>query len=94
MDEVEFARLAEPVLRKIAADDAAYELRLVYGRTATAEQIAAVERAMGVVLPAQYTAFMRRYGGGIFGFVELFPIVASPLEYRDDLRTEQSIRAA
>lgn len=87
MDETEFDLLAEPVLCRIAADDAEYGLGLVYGRTATAAQIAAVEQAMGVLLPQRYKAFMTRYGGGVFGYLELFPVVARPLEYRDDLRT-------
>ncbi|MEV0134545.1 SMI1/KNR4 family protein [Dactylosporangium sp. NPDC050688] len=87
MDQAEFHRLAEPVLRRTAAADAEHGLGLVYGRTATAAEIAAVERAMGVVLPEQYKAFMTQYGGGIFGFLELFPVVARPHEYRDNLRT-------
>jgi hypothetical protein len=33
-----------------------------------------VEREMAVTLPDKYKAFMMRFGGGTFGFVELFPL--------------------
>jgi hypothetical protein len=37
-----------------------------------------VERQLGALLPDQYKTFMMRYGGGMFGFVELFPIGHRP----------------
>jgi hypothetical protein len=83
----EFDALAEPLGQKSAASEAEYGFALVEGRTATADEIASVEYQMGVILPEKYRAFMMRYGGGMFGFVELFPIVTQSEERGNDLRT-------
>ncbi|MEV4131935.1 SMI1/KNR4 family protein [Dactylosporangium sp. NPDC049742] len=79
MEMAEFDVLAAPVQRELALNDAEWELGLVFGVTATAEELADVERAMGVVLPDKYKAFMIRHGGGILGVAELFTV--------DELRT-------
>jgi antitoxin YobK len=70
----EFDSYADVLRRRAAAMEAVAGFALIEGRTATAEQIAAVEREMGVALPGKWTAFMIRYGGGVFGFIELFAI--------------------
>jgi antitoxin YobK len=81
----EFEVLAEPLHRKSAVYQAEYGFALIEGHTVTAEEIANVEREMAVVLPDRYKAFMMRYGGGAFGFVDLFPLM--PVSGWDDLRT-------
>jgi hypothetical protein len=86
MDLAEFEALAEPLRRKSTASQAQYGFTLIDGQTATAEEIAKAELDMAVAFPVRYKAFMSRFGGGVFGFVELFPIVATPDGY-DDLRT-------
>ncbi|WP_353850370.1 hypothetical protein [Solwaraspora sp. WMMA2065] len=45
-----------------------------------------VETHLDVILPELHKAFMVRYGGGRFGFVELFPIVSHDLG-DEDLRS-------
>ncbi|MFV2112895.1 SMI1/KNR4 family protein [Micromonospora sp. LOL_025] len=86
MELAEFEALAEPLRRKSAAEQAEYGWALIEGHTATPEEIMSVEREMAVALPDKYKAFMMRYGGGAFGFVELFPIVPVPSSW-DDLHT-------
>ncbi|WP_433796518.1 SMI1/KNR4 family protein [Actinoplanes sp. CA-252034] len=86
MDPTEFDALAEPLRERSAAMAAEHGFSLIEGRTATAEEITAVELSMGVVLPDKYKAFMMRHGGGMFGFLDLFPIVSTPGRY-DDLET-------
>jgi antitoxin YobK len=87
MNLPEFDALAEPLRQKSAASEAKHGFALIEGRTATADEIASVEHQMGVILPEKYKAFMMRYGGGVFGFVELFPIVTQSEEHGNDLRT-------
>ncbi|MEU4626644.1 SMI1/KNR4 family protein [Actinoplanes sp. NPDC023801] len=86
MDLAEFEALAEPLLRKSVAEQAMYGFALVEGHTVTADEIRSVERGMAVALPDKYKAFMMRYGGGVFGSVELFPVAPVPAG-TDDLRT-------
>src|SRR3954469_23693901 len=86
MDLAEFEALAEPLLRKTAAEQAEHGFALIEGHTVTAGRIKGVEREMAVALPDKYKAFMMRYGGGVFGFVELFPVAPVPSS-SDDLRT-------
>ncbi|MET8151795.1 SMI1/KNR4 family protein [Actinoplanes sp. NPDC049668] len=83
MDLEEFDALAEALRQKSAASVAKYGFALIEGRTATADEITAVELRMGVILPSKYKAFMRNYGGGMFGFVDLLPVIAEPGD--DDL---------
>jgi antitoxin YobK len=85
MDFAEFDALAEVLRQKSAASQAEYDFALIDGCVATAGEIADIERRMGVVLPDKYKTFMIRYGGGAFGFVDLFPVVAEPEEHDDDL---------
>lgn len=87
MDLGEFDALAVLLQRKSAESVARYGFALVEGRTSTLAEIAQVEDRMGVIFPDKYKAFMTRYGGGAFGFVELLPIVApdTPDEYGDVL---------
>jgi hypothetical protein len=87
VDLPEFDVLAELLRQKSVASEAKYGFALIDGRIATVDEIASVERRMGVVLPEPYKAFMMRYGGGMFGFVDLFPIVAEPTPEGDDLWT-------
>ncbi len=86
MEITEFATLAEPLLRKAATDPDGFGFTLVEGLTATPAEITAVELELAVALPDKYKDFMTRYGGGIFGFVQLFPLVPAP-SAADDLRT-------
>jgi SUKH superfamily protein len=74
MDFAEFDRLVEPLRVRSAAMAAAHGFPLVESRVASADEVADAERALGVVLPAQYKAFMMRYGGGQFGFVDLLAV--------------------
>ena len=85
MDLAEFDALAVPLQRKSAESVARYGFALIEGRTATPEEIALIEDRMGVIFPAKYKVFMTRYGGGVFGFVELLPLVEpdKPDEYGD-----------
>ncbi|GIE86478.1 hypothetical protein Are01nite_29580 [Actinoplanes regularis] len=85
MELPEFDALAGPLRQESAAAEAEYGFALIEGRTATPDDFASVERQMGVILPEKYKAFMTRYGGGMFGSVELFPVVAEPEEGGDDL---------
>ncbi|GGN20914.1 hypothetical protein FHR83_002076 [Actinoplanes campanulatus] len=86
MELTEFEALAEPFCREAAEQQARYGFNPIEGLTVTAAEIAAVERGMAVTLPDRYKAFLTRFGAGLFGFVELFPIVPVPGRY-DDLRT-------
>ncbi|MEV4465791.1 SMI1/KNR4 family protein [Micromonospora echinofusca] len=86
MELAEFEALAEPLRQRSVAEQAQYGFSLIEGQTATQKEITSVERGMAVALPDKYKAFMMRYGGGEFGFVELFPIVPVPSPW-DDLRT-------
>ena len=61
-------------------------LPLIEGHTATDDEVAGVEQQLGVTLPAKYKDFMMRYGGGMFGFVDLFPIVSRGRK-GDDLKS-------
>lgn len=83
MDLAKFDVLAEPLRQKSAAVLAEHGFALIEGRTATAEEMISVERQMMVTLPEKYKAFMVHYGGGMFGFVELLPVVAGPPEDGD-----------
>ena len=87
MDLTEFDVLAEGLRAKSAASQSNYGFALIDGRVAGDDEIAYVERRMGVALPAGYKAFMRSYGGGMFGLVDLLPIVAEPDGSEDDLLT-------
>jgi antitoxin YobK len=41
---------------------------------ATDEQLATAERELGVRLPPEYRAFAKRFGGGEFGFEDVFSV--------------------
>ena len=41
---------------------------------ATAEQVAAAEKALGVRFPSEYVQFVRRYGGGEFGLGAVYSV--------------------
>ncbi|MFI7335826.1 SMI1/KNR4 family protein [Micromonospora aurantiaca (nom. illeg.)] len=76
MDFEEFDQHVQ-ALRARAAGSGSEEgedFTVIEGLTATAEDTAAAEQALGATLPEQYKAFMRRYGGGQFGFLDLLPI--------------------
>jgi antitoxin YobK len=84
MDFLEFDALAEPLRQKSAGSAAAYGFVLIEGQTATVDEVADVEQQLGVNLPEKDKAFMMRYGGGQFGFVDLFPIVTSSSGYGEN----------
>ncbi|MGW7817748.1 SMI1/KNR4 family protein [Streptomyces puniciscabiei] len=52
-----------------------------------------VEEELGVRLPDQYRSFMKRYGGGAFGSLDLLPAVCPAGDRREDMlevaRSEQ-----
>ncbi|MEU7823753.1 SMI1/KNR4 family protein [Catellatospora sp. NPDC049133] len=73
MEFEQFDRLVEPLRARAATFDRD-RFKLIEGRTATPEEITEAERALGATLPAQYKVFMERYGGGMFGFVDLLPV--------------------
>jgi hypothetical protein len=81
MDLAEFTALAEPLYRKAATVDFA----LVEGRTTGTGELDEAERRLGVVLPEKYRTFMTRHGGGVFGFVELFPVTGDAEDLPPDL---------
>lgn len=85
MDSAEFEALAEPVRQRSATAVASYGFPLIEGRGATLDEVTDLEHQIGVVLPEQYKTFMMRYGGGTFGFVELFPITCHPEDALQDL---------
>src|SRR5690349_21651506 len=75
MEFEQFDQLVEPLrLRAVAFDEE--DFKLIEARTASPEELADAERALGATLPAQYKMFMERYGGGMFGFVDLLPVRA------------------
>jgi hypothetical protein len=84
VDLAEFDVLAVPLQRKSAESVARYGFALIEGRTPTPDEIAHVEDRMGVIFPDKYKAFMTRYGGGAFGFVELLPLVDPDKPDEDD----------
>jgi SMI1-KNR4 cell-wall len=86
MDFLEFDTLAEPLRQKSARSASTYGFVLIEGQTATVNEVADVEQQLGVTLPEKYKAFMMRYGGGQFGFVDLFPI-ASPTSSAENLKS-------
>ncbi|MFI6332825.1 SMI1/KNR4 family protein [Micromonospora chersina] len=62
------------------------DFKVIEGLTASAENIAETERALGATLPPQYKTFMMRYGGGQFGFLDLLPIpTAASAHHVDDV---------
>jgi antitoxin YobK len=75
MDFEEFDQLAER-LRERDATIAVDGFRLIEARTASIGELAEAERSLGATLPTQYREFMLRYGGGMFGCVELLPVRA------------------
>ncbi|MEV4759934.1 SMI1/KNR4 family protein [Micromonospora sp. NPDC049559] len=85
MDFAEFDRLVEPLRERSARMVAAHDFPLIEARTATDDEIASAERALGVVLPARYKAFMVRYGGGQFGFVDLLTVPGRGADGVDDI---------
>ncbi|MCP3785211.1 SMI1/KNR4 family protein [Micromonospora sp. A3M-1-15] len=60
------------------------DFALIEGLTASAQEIAEAERALGAALPAKYKAFMLRYGAGQFGFLDLLPIPAAGATRHDE----------
>jgi len=88
MDFEEFDQHAQSLRARAAQSgfEAIEDFTVIEGLTASAEDIAAAERALGATLPAQYKAFMRRYGGGQFGFLDLLPIpTAGSAQHVDDV---------
>lgn len=55
-------------------------------RLASEDEILEVEKGLRVRLPDEYKEFMKSYGGGMFLFVDLLPVVARA-DQRDDLAT-------
>jgi hypothetical protein len=87
MDIAQFDVLAESLRQESAASLAKCGFPLIDGRTATDDEVSEVETRLGVTLPERYKAFMVRYGGGVFGHVELFPIVSHGSDHDQDLRS-------
>ncbi|WP_161594873.1 SMI1/KNR4 family protein [Verrucosispora sp. SN26_14.1] len=85
MNLEEFDALVEPLRQKSAASIAAYGFTLIEGRTATTAEIDDLEKRLGVTLPEKYRSFMMRYGGGMVGCVELFPIAGG--DSGDDVKS-------
>jgi hypothetical protein len=85
MDIAQFDVLVESLRRASAASLAKYGFPLIEGLTATDDEVTYVETRLGVALPDRYKAFMVSYGGGMFGTVELFPIVRHGIDHDDDL---------
>ncbi|MFF0721854.1 SMI1/KNR4 family protein [Micromonospora sp. NPDC003816] len=77
MNLVEFDALVEPLRQKSVASLAEHGLALIEGRIASAAEVADLEKQLGVTLPEKYRSFMVRYGGGMVGIVELFPIAGA-----------------
>lgn len=90
MDLAEFDTLADMLRQRSAVSQAEYGFALIDGRVATAGEIADIERRMGVILPDKYKTFMTRYGGGMFGFLDLLPVAANPEGHDDDVWTVNS----
>jgi hypothetical protein len=90
MEFAEFDELVEVLRQESTASQAEHGFALIDGWVATAGEIADVERRMGVIFPDKYKIFMIRYGGGEFGFVDLFPVVTGGQMHEDDLWTVNS----
>ncbi|GAA3254562.1 SMI1/KNR4 family protein [Dactylosporangium siamense] len=92
VDPAAFDALAEPFLRKAAEWAAREGFTTIDRYTCTPEVIARVEAQMGVTFPEQYKAFMTRYGGGMFGYLELFrPVDPDAPETDLDIRSENDL---
>jgi hypothetical protein len=76
VDLAEFDALIEPLRHQSVVSMAQHGFPLIDGHTATADEVADVEQGLGVILPAKYKSFMMRHGGGMFGFVDIFPVVS------------------
>ncbi|OKK18661.1 hypothetical protein AMK09_17155 [Streptomyces sp. CB02488] len=63
--------------------DSSSELDVFEFRSTSESEISDVEAALSVHFPKKYKEFMKRYGGGMFLFVDLLPVVDS--EEGDDL---------
>lgn len=85
MDIAQFDVLAESLPEQSAASLAKYGFALIEGCTATDDEVCQAETRLGVTLPDNYKAFMVRYGGGMFGSVDLFPIVNRESDHDEDL---------
>ncbi|MEV1147917.1 SMI1/KNR4 family protein [Micromonospora sp. NPDC049799] len=88
MDFEEFDQHVQSLRARTAQSgfEAIEDFKVIEGLTASAEEIAEAERALGATLPAQYKAFMMRYGGGSFGFLDLLPIpTAGSAHHVDDV---------
>ncbi|NYF57308.1 SMI1/KNR4 family protein [Micromonospora purpureochromogenes] len=86
MDIEEFDQHVQSLRARAARSgfEAIEDFKVIEGLTASADEIAEAERALGVTLPAQYKAFMMRYGGGQFGFLDLLPIPAAGSSHHVD----------
>jgi hypothetical protein len=85
VDFEEFDRLTAPLRERSATMAGRYGFPLIGAHTASPEDIAWAESALGVTLPAKYKTLMSRYGGGQFGFVDLLPVRATSARHRDDI---------
>ncbi len=84
MELAEFESHLAAARSKRAALSSAGAVDVFEGRLASAEELLQVEAALDAQLPVEYKEFMRRYGGGMFLFLDLLP-VASADPYEDDL---------
>jgi hypothetical protein len=57
---------------------------------ATAEQLSSVEREIGVKLPSEYRGFLSEFGGGTFGFTNIFSLNPDSEYYLPSRREEAS----
>ncbi|MGV9806463.1 SMI1/KNR4 family protein [Micromonospora chersina] len=76
MDFEEFDRHVQSLRARAARSgfEEIEDFKVIEGLTASAKEIAEAERVLSATLPVQYKAFMMRYGGGQFGFLDLFAI--------------------
>jgi hypothetical protein len=85
----EFGRLVDAAQAEHLGKGYPAEIKLFEFLAASDDDLVAAEEELGTVFPDAYKQVMKRYGGGMFGFVDLLPL-RSPGRRGGDLVSENS----
>jgi hypothetical protein len=91
MEFEEFDALLAEVRARRVGQAPSPDIKLFDFWTASDEDLARAESALGSQLPARYKEFMRRYGGGQFLFVDLLPVISPDGRAEDVLTVNQDL---